>query len=241
MRADVPESKGRGYVEAPHHAVSVLAGLVRQLAGAPSVDEQLRHALEIAVEAVPGCEQAGVTIVRPKQGIESPASLGELAVHCDRLQEELGEGPCISSIAGEVTIRVDDVAGDGRWPRFAAAAAEVGVRSMLSCQLATPRDRLGALNLYSTRIQSFPQGVEHLANAYATHVGILLAATEKEHNLQIALRTREVIGQAMGILMERHRVTATQAFDLMVHTSQRTHVKLRALAEELVRTGELPS
>jgi hypothetical protein len=239
MRTDVPDSKGRDYAEA-HQAVSLLATLVSQLAGAPSVEEQLRHALQIAVEAVPGCEQAGVTIVRPKEGIESPASLGELAVRCDRLQEELGEGPCVTSIAEEATVRVDDLIRDERWPRFAAAAADLGVRSMMSCQLATPRDRLGALNLYATTPAAFPDGVEHIASAYATHVGILLAATEKEHNLQVALRTREIIGQAMGILMERHRVTAAQAFDLMVHTSQRTHVKLRALAEELVRTGELP-
>jgi hypothetical protein len=240
MRADVPDRSAHRHTVASNSAVSVLASLVRQLAGAPTIAEQLRHALEIAVEAVPGCEQAGITIVRPKEGIESPASLGDLAVHCDRLQEELGEGPCVTSSAEAETIRVDDLERDGRWPSFAAAAAGIGVRSMLSCQLATPRDRLGALNLYSTKVHSFPDDAEHIATAYATHVGILLAATEKERNLQVALRTREVIGQAMGILMERHRVTATQAFDLMVHTSQRSHVKLRALAEELVRTGELP-
>jgi hypothetical protein len=114
------------------------------------------------------------------------------------------------------------------------------VHSLLAVRMATPRDRLAALNLYATVPGAFDRDSELLATAYATHVGMLLAAQDKEANLRAAIRSRESIGQAMGILMERHRITASQAFDLIVHASQNTNVKLRDIAEELVRTGALP-
>ncbi len=220
--------------------LTLVADLARRLAAGPSVDEMLDHALEFAIEFVPGCEQAGISLVRSNQRIETPASVGSLAAACDRLQEQLREGPCLSAISDSTTIRIDDMQTEQRWPRFAARAAELGVRSLLACQLATMRDRVGALNLYATEPTAFDNGAESLATAYAIHVGLALAALDKESNLRTAMRTRELIGQALGILMERHRLTATQAFDLLVAVSQARHVKLRDLAELLTTTGELP-
>lgn len=220
--------------------LTMVADMARRLAAGPSVEEMLDHALQFAVEFVPGCEQAGISIVRANQRIETPASVGPLAAACDHLQEELREGPCLSAITDSTTIRIDDLATEERWPAFAAKASELGVRSLLACQLATMRDRVGALNLYSTEVGAFDGTAETLATAYAIHVGLALAAMDKESNLRTAMRTRELIGQALGILMERHRLTATQAFDLLVHVSQARHVKLRDLAELLTTTGELP-
>jgi GAF domain-containing protein len=217
-----------------------LADLAAQLAAAPPTDVSLQAALECAIDVVPGCEQAGVSLRLKGAKLATPASVGRLAAACDELQEQLREGPCITSLAEQTTVRVDDIADDDQWPRFAAAAAELGLRSLLACQLATPRDRLGALNLYSTRPGAFGEQSEVLARAYATHVGVALAAAEREANLRTALASREAIGQAIGILIERHRFTASQAFDLMVHISQRSHVRLRNIAEELVMTGKLP-
>ena len=171
--------------------------------------------------------------------LTTPASVGPLAAACDVLQEKLGEGPCITSLSEQTAVRVDDLPTDNRWPRFAAAAGELGLRSLLACQLATARDRLGALNLYSSQPHAFDEQSEILAGAYATHVGVALAAAEREANLRLALATRETIGQAIGILIERHKLTASQAFDLMVQVSQRSHVRLRELADDLVRTGTL--
>jgi hypothetical protein len=172
--------------------------------------------------------------------IQTPASVGALAAACDTLQEELGTGPCIEALAEADTVRVDDMAVEDRWPDFAKRAARLGIGSLLAVRMATPRDRLAALNLYATVPGAFDRDSELLAAAYATHVGMLLAAQDKEANLRAAIRSRESIGQAMGILMERHRITASQAFDLIVHASQNTNVKLRDIAEELVQTGALP-
>jgi GAF domain-containing protein len=223
-----------------HLAAVRLADLAAEFAAAPPTDVTLQHALEYAVDIVPGCEQAGVSLQLKGANLSTPASVGPLAAACDELQQKLGEGPCITSLQTQSLVRVDDMTAETSWPRFAKAASELGLRSLLACQLATARDRLGALNLYSTQPNAFDENSEILAGAYATHVGVALASAEREANLRQALASREAIGQAIGILIERHKLTASQAFDLMVHISQRTHVRLREIAEELVRTGILP-
>lgn len=237
---DPPTLTAPAEAELGTDTLTLVADLARRLAAGPSVEELLQRALEFAIEFVPGCEQAGISLVRANGRIETPASAGPLAAACDHLQEELRQGPCLSAITEATTVRIDDMKSDERWPDFADRAAELGVRSLLACQLATMRDKVGALNLYSTEPDAFDDGSDTLASAYAVHVGLALAAMDKETNLRTAMRTRELIGQALGILMERHRLTATQAFDLLVHVSQARHVKLRDLAELLTTTGELP-
>ena len=221
-------------------AVQMVAELASELIDTPSLQEVLERALGLAVEIVPGCEEAGISLLHNRV-IDTPASFGETAARCDKLQEQLGEGPCITALLEADIIRIDDVTTDPRWPRFAEGAAEQGVRSMLACRLATQRDKLGALNMYATTANAFTAESEAMAVGYAAHVSLALSALDRESNLRRALESREVIGQAMGILMERHRITASQAFDVMVHASQRSNVKLRLIADELVRTGSLPS
>ncbi len=221
-------------------AVRLVAELAAGVVGEPSLQELLDRALGLAIDIVPGCEQAGISLLQHKR-VQTPASVGPLASACDRLQERLGDGPCVTALLDAEVIRIDDVADDDRWPEFAKGATALGVRSLLACRLATQRDRLGAMNLYATEPAAFDEQSEALAVGYAAHVGLALAAFDREANLLRALESREVIGQAMGILMERHRITATQAFDVMVHASQRTNIKLRVVAEQLVRTGSLPT
>jgi GAF domain-containing protein len=164
-----------------------------------------------------------------------------MAAACDHLQERLGEGPCLGAIDDSRPIRVRDMTIEGRWPRFAPPAAELGVRSMLAVPLATPRGVAGALNLYARRPDAFDDDDELIAAALATHAGIAVAHAELEANLRIGLRTREEIGRAVGILMERHRVTASAAFDMLVLASQHSHRKLRDVAAWMTETGEDPA
>jgi GAF domain-containing protein len=217
----------------------MVAESAAELAGAPSLEELLERALSLAVEIVPGCDQAGISLLQDRV-VDTPASVGELARTCDKLQEHLGDGPCITALLDASVVRIDDVAADERWPEFAAGASAAGLGSLLACRLATQRDKLGALNLYAGATHAFTEESEAMAVGYAAHVSLALSALEREANLSRAMQSREIIGQAMGILIERHRITASQAFDIMVHASQRTNVKLRVIAEELVRTGTLP-
>ncbi|HEY8302454.1 MAG TPA: GAF and ANTAR domain-containing protein [Jatrophihabitans sp.] len=221
-------------------AVQLVADFAAELVDTPTLEELLERALALAVEIVPGCEQSGISLLQNRV-VETPASFGDLAAACDKLQEQLAEGPCVTALLEADIIRIDDLGDDPRWPQFSAAATQYGVRSMLACRLATQRDKLGALNMYATTPGAFSEESEAMAAGYAAHVSLALSALDREANLRRALASREVIGQAMGILMERHRVTASQAFDVMVHASQRSNVKLRMIAEELVRTGTLPA
>ena len=66
------------------------------------------------------------------------------------------------------------------------------------------------------------------------------ARREIEH-LRRALITRTVIGQAIGILMERRKVTADEAFEELKSASQATNVKVAQIAEDLTETGEWPA
>jgi hypothetical protein len=116
---------------------------------------------------------------------------------------------------------------------------ELGVRSVLSFQLYVHLDDLGALNLYSAQVDAFDDESENVGLLFAAHAAIAMAGSQKEHDLSLAVSARDVIGQAKGILMERHKITGDQAFRLLAQVSQRSNTKLGEVARYLVETGEL--
>ncbi len=140
----------------------------------------------------------------------------------------------------EQTVRVSDTASEDRWPEFAKRAAQLGVGSMLSFQLYVVGDNLGALNLYNREPDAFDDESEHVGLLFASHVAVAMAGAQRNEQLIRAIGTRDLIGQAKGILMERHKLTAEQAFMLLVRASQATHTKLRDIAEQLTTVGQLP-
>jgi len=111
---------------------------------------------------------------------------------------------------------------------------------MLAVQLYVHGDELGALNLVSTEAEAFGEESERIALLFAAHAAVAMAGARKEEDLTAAVSTRDLIGQAKGILMERHRLTADQAFALLVRASQRTNTKLTDIARNLADTGSLP-
>jgi GAF domain-containing protein len=179
-------------------------------------------------------------VVRGKRRLETPESSGEDAAACDQLQYELSQGPCLDAFDSNALVRVDDLHSDPRWPQFAARASELGVRSVLAVPLMAPRGILGALNLYAHEPAAFDTDAETIASVFATHAAIALFHAELEANLRMGLSTREEIGRAVGILMERHRVNAARAFDMLVYASQHSHRKLRYVALWVNETGEDP-
>lgn len=218
-----------------------LAELAQELAEETVPVELLDRVVERAVAAVPGAEHAGVSLLSAGRRIETPAASSPLAAECDRAQYELGEGPCLQAIDDERgVLTVADMRLERRWPRFAARAAELGVHSLLACQLSTRRGTLGALNLYAGSADAFDADSVLIGTAFAAHAAIALAHVDREANLRRAIDSRETIGQAMGILMERYRLSAGGAFELLVAASHRGHVKLRELARRVVETGEDP-
>jgi GAF domain-containing protein len=155
------------------------------------------------------------------------------------VQYQAGEGPCLDAARHHQTVRSDDLRAEARWPRFARQATGLGVLSVLSFQLFAGDDSFGALNLYAADPAAFGQDSESTGLLLASHAALAMAAARTEAGLLTALDTREMIGQAKGILMERYKITGVQAFGLLVASSQGMNRKLRDVAEHLVATGEL--
>jgi len=215
------------------------------LFSAGSVSNTLQRVVEVAVATIDGCDFAGIFMLTD-EGIATPAHTDPLVLIIDALQKSCGEGPCIDAIASGSTLYADDLADDVRWPRFGPGATAAGVRSVLALSL-PGSDTRGALNLYA----QYPRAFGVIDRAKGLLLGGLadLALSSAEvhdnderrlANLQSALATREVIGQAQGILIERERITPDQAFDILRRASQHLNVKLRDVAQSLVDTGERP-
>ena len=158
----------------------------------------------------------------------------------DQLQQKLKDGPCINAAVQQSVIRVGDMHGESRWPEFVPAAANLGVRSMLCVPLWIHDHVLGTLSLYSESAQAFTSQDEPLTRLFATLAAIALAEAQRTDQFRAALANRDVIGQAKGILMERHRLTADAAFRALSRASQHANIKLSEVAGHLVATGELP-
>ncbi|GAB3359955.1 GAF and ANTAR domain-containing protein [Modestobacter lapidis] len=226
-----------------------LAALHRELAGVVQVGRELPDVLGevvgIARRALPGSEGTSITLIRGEQAFTA-AYDGQLAMDADELQYRRGYGPCLDAgRAGELFV-ITDMRTEERWPDYARHAAEHGVGSSLSVPLPFQGATIGALNNYSRRRDAFGQADVALGEEVAAFMAIAVGnaeaaarASTDAANMRQAMASRAVIEQAKGILMERYRVTAEQAFTLLTHSSQRSNVKLRDVAEELTTTGVL--
>jgi|SRR5690349_7063610 len=197
----------------------------------------LDRVVSLAVAMVPGAEEATITMVRARRHVYSAAATGELARWFDVLKNETGQGPCLDAIWHQQTTRVDDLATDPRWPVLGPRAGARGVGSMLCLQLFVQEDTLGALDLLAHAKSAFTDDSEHIGLLLASHAAVAVAGAQKLDNAAIALASRDVIGQAKGILMERFKISADQAFAVLAQVSQSTNRKLYAVAEDLTLTG----
>jgi len=216
-----------------------LSELARDLQDQPTLQATLERIVEAAVANVPGACMAGISQVEDRHRIDTPAGTDELVFRVDRAQYDVGEGPCLSTIYEDQTVRLPDTGTDDRWPKFSRVARELGVGSMLSFQLYVKGTNLGALNLYSPEPNAFDDECEHIGLLFAGHAGVAFAGSQRQAQLNHAIAGRDLIGQAKGILMERFKITSEQAFGLLVRASQTGNVKLRDVAERLVSSGEL--
>ncbi len=188
-----------------------------------------------AVGVVPGTSWAGITLVTARRRLESRAATADVATKLDALQQELGEGPCLHSAWEHETVQVNDLAADERWPAFAAGAVRLGVRSMLSFQLYTYEENLGALNLHSAQSHAFGTDSYDAGITLAAHAAVVLSGARREDQFRSALASRDVIGQAKGMLMERFGIDAVQAFALLTRMSQDTNTPLVEVARSVAQ------
>ena len=222
--------------------VEAVAGVVLS---SSTIEGTLRQVVDAAVTTIDGCDSAGVFIL-DGNAIRTVAHSDESVIDLDRQQEQASEGPCLGALEAQAVIYVGDLADDDRFPRFAPVAVRSGIRTVLAYPLVADGMR-GALNLYG-RVPNAVGATDRAKGAIlAVLAGVAIGAAsqrqeDQAHNvdLQQALISREVIGQAQGILMERERINADQAFDVLRRASQHLNQKLRDVARSLVDTGESP-
>ncbi len=219
------------------HALAVrMAELARETAAPRPLERVLRDVTDAAVELISGADFAGVLLVKKGGEFESVADTDGLVARLDRLQHDFGEGPCAEAALTETIVRSDDMRDEPRWPKYAPAAVGHGVHSSLSFKLYTADRTAGALNLFGLRTDAWDTEAETTGSVLAAHAAAAILAARHSEQLQSAVSTRDRIGQAKGIIMERFGVDEVRAFELLRKLSQESQLKLVDVAQRVVDT-----
>jgi GAF domain-containing protein len=197
----------------------------------------------IAGAALPSARHACLSAAAPDERLQTLGCTDPLASDLDARQFAAGEGPCLDVIEHRDLVEVADLEVDLRWPTFARQAVDLDVRSVLG--VCAPVSGLGraALTFYADEPDAFDPADRAVATILGAFVGVALESEQLRQrvaNLEIALATNRHIGTAIGIVMARELLTPDQAFDRLRSISQRRRRKLRDVADEVVRTGEVP-
>ncbi len=230
----------------------VVARTSGRLLPEPTIARLLDLVTATAVQVVPAACGAGVTVAVPGAPLTAPgtppgagfvttAGTDPLVEHLDARQYALGDGPCLTAWAERRVVRVDDLRTDARWAPWSAEACRLGARSVLSAPLVAGDDALGALKLYAHVPTAFGAAEERAAAMFAAQAAVLLSAARDvrragrlDTDLQDALRRREVVSQATGIVMARDRVSAAGAVAHLVALRRRDQRSVHDVAQRLV-------
>ena len=229
-------------VEISPEMLEALQRLSTLLEPDPTFQNILQSVAELSVAAIGGCDSAGVTLRRDGQHLTAAAS-DDYTLEIDKIQYETGEGPCVAAMAENRFMQIEAVTKEKRWPDFCRQAAEKGFKSCLSYPLTkdgTPRTP-GTLNIYARTERAFSDSdvtlgylVASQAAAALHNAEVFRASQHLADELQEALKSRDVIGQAKGILIERENLTDAEAFEMLKTLSQTTNTKLRDVAQRVV-------
>src|SRR4051812_31401726 len=182
---------------------SSLAAAARLIVSQRSFGETLDAIAQTARESLPGFEYVGISILTRTGDVETKAATDPLVWELDRAQYDVDEGPCLSALREETVVTVPDIRHEQRWPRYLPSAIRAGLRSQMAVRLSLEQEgTLGGLNLYSRSRQGIDPAAEDLATSFAAHAAIALHQAREISNLNDALASRKLIGQAIGIVME---------------------------------------
>jgi transcriptional regulator with GAF, ATPase, and Fis domain len=202
----------------------------------PQSAAQALHALTVgAVEAIPGADYASITSRHRGGWLETVAASDPLIEALDARQYELQEGPCYAAAMGQETISVSfDMERDGRWPCYGPIAAQAGVHAQMGVLLAEDASTRTGLNVYASEPHDFDDASVEVAELFASHAAVAMGYVQAVRTLGEAVTSRQVIGEAVGIVMERYQIDDERAFQFLVRTSQDSNVKLREVAAQIV-------
>lgn len=221
---------------APRRSVELaasLSGIARTLLAAQDVGDTLRRIVAETIRLIEPAEHAGIDVVTG-HSIDAMAPSSTIAQRVDEIQVKAGQGPCLDALRQHQVFRTGNLPAETRWPRFAGRAYdETGVRSILGIRMWVEGDTLGALNIYSTAADAFDDYSQDVASVLAVHAAVAWTSARQQEQMEEALSTRDLIGQAKGMLMLTHGIDADEAFDLLRTASQRDNTKLRDLAQRI--------
>ncbi|HEY2300094.1 MAG TPA: GAF and ANTAR domain-containing protein [Jatrophihabitans sp.] len=229
--------------DTPADLTTALSRLAEAL-GAEQGELDLQAVLRLAVGAVAHADHVGLSLVETGEPPRSLAASGPVPSQVDAVQHRLDEGPCLQAIDRDELVAADDLSSDRTWPRFAAEVTAVTtVRSLFAARMALDDDRSAALNFYADRPDAFDDADFATGTVLAGLISTAIqrdAATRKVEDLEAALDSARTIGTAVGVLMAKRLLTREQAFDQLRAASEHLHTTLRAVAQQVAETGELP-
>lgn len=224
----------------PHSTRSLaeaLGNFAVEMQAQPGTEATLKTIVAATVDLLPEASWAGISLIENRQ-VRPAVPTDPVAEAMDILQTELGEGPMFDALYEHHTVHVPDLTQESRWPRFVATATGRGVHCMLSFRLYTSSRSLGALNVYGSMPGAFSEDSVSTGEILAQHAAVGLAGAAAAEQFQAALASRDLIGQAKGILMQRDGLTGLQAFATLTSASQQTNIKLADVARWLVNEHE---
>jgi len=213
-----------------------MAELARATAMPRSLMDILADVTSAATELIPGVDVAGVLLVGKGGTFETLAPTSDVLFEIDQLQMKHVQGPCVQAALDETVVRTDDFREDRRWPKYSPEVLKLGIRSGLSFKLYTADRTAGALNLFGFEPDVWDGESETVGMVLAAHAAAAIIASREGDQLQSALTTRDRIGQAKGIIMERFDIDDVQAFAMLRQLSQDSNVKLIEVAQQVVDT-----
>jgi GAF domain-containing protein len=228
-------------VEATHRRI---AELVQDLYGRPETDSDtvIAELAENAAVEIPGAQYAGITVTRNAKHIDTPAATHKWPILLDEIQQRRREGPCLTAAWDEKTIHVADLETDERFPLYRRDALEqTPIRSIMAFQLFIAGETMGALNIYAEQPHAFGPETKGIGLIFAAHSSVAWNSARRDEQYKRALASRDVIGQAKGMIMERYGVDAVQAFEVLRKLSQDSNVPLIQIATELVAKAQSKS
>lgn len=217
-----------------------LAGLSRIVLGHQGLAVALAHVAEFTARAIPGADGAGLTLLDGDRRDTVVAS-AEFVREVDALQYGIGEGPCITAAEEGRTISSGSLGGEKRWPRFGPRAGRLGVHSVVSLPLLGAESVVvGALNVYAHAKNVFDERAIELGELFAVPASVSVQSAQQldyaqrlAAQLETALTSREIIDQAIGIVMSRTGCTSDEAFTKLRGISQSEHRKLSQVALQI--------
>jgi GAF domain-containing protein len=224
--------------------IEAFSEIAQHVQSSEDPEDSMQRITETAVDAIRGCDAASLSLLTP-DGASTRAATDQLALDGDQIQYDEGEGPCLDAAMRERWVYVPSLRNDQRWPRSGSRLAEeVSVGSMVSCRLAldaAPNNTLGGLNLYSTVENGFTDEDQMLAILLSSLGAVVVDASRQQAHLRAAIESRQVIGEAIGILKAQNRnLSSDEAFAMLSKASQRMNIKLRDLAKRIAEGQQTP-